>query len=102
MLFVGVDAHKSTSQVTVVDAGGRILKRRRVSTSPDGFQQALGEFEEPLKAVQGRVKKTNYRRSMSSRNGSPSSATASRAKSPETKHIALVRGLLSGNRLRAN
>ena len=51
MLFVGVDAHKSTSQVTVVDAGGRILKRRRVPTSPDGFQQALGKFKQPLKAV---------------------------------------------------
>ena len=27
MLFVGVDAHKATSQVTVVDSGGQILGR---------------------------------------------------------------------------
>ena len=29
MLFVGVDAHKATSQVTVVSSGGQILKRQR-------------------------------------------------------------------------
>ncbi len=49
MLFVGVDAHKSTSQVTVVDAGGQVLKRRRVSTSPEGFQQALGDDSIPAR-----------------------------------------------------
>ena len=51
MLFVGVDAHKATSQVTVVSSGGQILKRQRIPTSPEGFVQALGEFDQPLKAV---------------------------------------------------
>ena len=51
MLFVGVDAHKATSQVTVVSSGGQILKRQRIPTSPEGFIQALGGFDQPLKAV---------------------------------------------------
>ena len=51
MLFVGVDAHKATSQVTVVSSGGQILKRQRTPTSPEGFRKALGEFDQPLKAV---------------------------------------------------
>lgn len=51
MLFVGVVAHKSTSQLTVVDGGGQILKRQRICTSPAGFAEALGSFEDPLKAV---------------------------------------------------
>ena len=51
MLFVGVDAHKSTSQVTVVDSGGQILKRQRIPTSPEGFRKALGGFDQPVKAV---------------------------------------------------
>ena len=49
MLFVGVDAHKYTSQVTVVNSGGQILKRQRIPTS--GFRKALGGFDQPLKAV---------------------------------------------------
>ena len=51
MLFVGVDAHKATSQVTVVSSDGQILKRQRIPTSPEGFVQALGGFDQPLKAV---------------------------------------------------
>ena len=51
MLFVGVDVHKATSQVTVVSSGGQILKRQRIPTSPEGFVQALGGFDQPLKAV---------------------------------------------------
>ena len=51
MLFVGVDAHKVTFQVTVVNSGGQILKRQRIPISPEGFVQALGGFDQPLKAV---------------------------------------------------
>ena len=51
MLYVGVDAHKINSQVTVVDRDGRILKRKQVRTSADGFRDALGSFDEPLQAV---------------------------------------------------
>ena len=51
MLYVGVDAHKINSQVTVVDRDGRILNRKQVRTSAEGFRSVLDEIDEPLKAV---------------------------------------------------
>ena len=51
MLYVGVDAHKSTSQVTVMDASGKILQRKRIASSPIAVRQALLSYDEPLKAV---------------------------------------------------
>jgi len=50
-LFVGVDGHKNTSQITVMDAAGKILKRQRVMTTPEQFRQSLAEFSGPMKAV---------------------------------------------------
>lgn len=51
MLYVGVDAHKATSHITVMDETGRILKRKQVPSSPAGLRQALGHYQEPMKAV---------------------------------------------------
>lgn len=51
MLYVGVDAHKATSHISVMDATGKILKRKRVSSTPAGLAEALGNFREPMKAV---------------------------------------------------
>ena len=51
MLFVGVDGHKNTSQITVMDAAGKILKRQRVLSTPEHFRQSLAEFSGPMKAV---------------------------------------------------
>ena len=51
MLFVGVDAHKETSQVTVMDAAGKVLRRRRIPSSRIGVQEALSDYQEPIKAV---------------------------------------------------
>lgn len=51
MLYVGVDAHKATSQLTVMDTAGRILERAKISSTPDAFRQALAGYEEPLTAV---------------------------------------------------
>ena len=51
MLFVGVDGHKNTSQITVMDAAGKILKRQRVMTTPEQFRQSLAEFSGPMNAV---------------------------------------------------
>ena len=51
MLYVGVDAHKATSQVTVMDSGGNILRRKRIVSSPIAVRQALAGYDEPLKAV---------------------------------------------------
>jgi transposase len=51
VLFVGVDGHKNTSQITVMDAAGTILKRQRILSRPEQFRQSLAEFSEPMKAV---------------------------------------------------
>lgn len=51
MLYVGVDVHKATSQITVMDEAGKVVKRKRVPTSPLGVIEALKGYHEPLKAV---------------------------------------------------
>jgi hypothetical protein len=55
MLYVGVDAHKAHSQMTVMDQTGKILKRRRVASSREGVLEALephrADGGEPMKAV---------------------------------------------------
>ena len=51
MLYVGVDAHKETSQITVMDESGKVLKRKRVKSSREGVQEALGRYRQPLKSV---------------------------------------------------
>jgi transposase len=51
MLYVGVDAHKSTSQITVMNEAGVILSRKRVHSTCEGFKEALAGYNEPLKAV---------------------------------------------------
>src|SRR6516165_7861309 len=51
VLYIGVDAHRDRSQVTVMDATGKILKRTRVPSSATGLRAALDEYQEPMKAV---------------------------------------------------
>ncbi len=51
MLYVGVDAHKATSHITVMDAAGTVLQRKRVPSSPSGVSEMLGRYQEPMKAV---------------------------------------------------
>jgi transposase len=51
MLYVGVDAHKSTSQVTVMDANGNVIQRKRIASSPMAVRQVFSSYQEPLKAV---------------------------------------------------
>jgi len=51
MLYVGVDAHKSTSQITVMNQTGVILRRKRIPSTCEGFQEALAGYSEPLKSV---------------------------------------------------
>jgi transposase len=51
MLYVGLDAHKATSQVTVMDSGGNVLRRKRIVSTPMAVRQALAGYDEPLKAV---------------------------------------------------
>ncbi|HXX39049.1 MAG TPA: IS110 family transposase [bacterium] len=51
MLYVGVDAHKVKSHLTVMDEAGRVIARKRVSSSPDALRETLGHYDEPMKAV---------------------------------------------------
>src|SRR5574337_2111932 len=51
MLYIGVDHHKATSQITVMDATGQILGRKRIPSSPAGLHSALGSYARPMKAV---------------------------------------------------
>jgi len=51
VLYAGVDAHKATSHITVMDEAGRVLKRKQVPSSLAGLRQALGRYQEPMKAV---------------------------------------------------
>lgn len=51
MLYVGVDAHKSTSQITVMNEAGVILRRERVHTTSEGSREALAGYNEPFEAV---------------------------------------------------
>ena len=45
MLYVGVDAHKETSHITVMDEDGKVLKRARVKSSRQGVLEALGMLQ---------------------------------------------------------
>lgn len=52
MLYVGVDAHKSASQLTVVDELGEVVDRKRVASTGAALAGALeGYGGEPMKAV---------------------------------------------------
>jgi transposase len=51
VLYAGVDAHRSSAHVTVMDETGKILRRTQVSSSPKGLHEALGGYDEPIKAV---------------------------------------------------
>ena len=51
MLYVGVAAHKSTSQITVMNEAGVILQRKRVHSTREGFKEALAGYDEPFQAV---------------------------------------------------
>ena len=51
MFYVGVDAHKATSHVTVVDGTGKVLRHKRIASSPSGLREILGSCQEPMRAV---------------------------------------------------
>ncbi len=51
MLYVGVDAHKATSHITVMDDTGKVLRRKRVPSSFTGICETLGCYREPMRAV---------------------------------------------------
>jgi transposase len=51
MLYVGVGAHKSTSQITVMKEAGVILRRKRVHSTARASKKPLAGYDEPFKAV---------------------------------------------------
>lgn len=51
MLYVGVDAHKETTHVTVMDELGTVIRRKKISSSATGVREALGDLQTPMKAV---------------------------------------------------
>lgn len=51
MLYVGVDAHKRMSQLTVMDSAGNVVDRRRVPSTRAGIRDALGSYDESISSV---------------------------------------------------
>ncbi len=51
MLYVGVDAHKATSHITIMNDAGKVVQRKQVPTSHRGLRDALEAYHEPMKAV---------------------------------------------------
>ena len=51
LLYVGGDAHRSISQITVVNEEDEVLKRKRVPRTAAGVRSALGRYRRPLKSV---------------------------------------------------
>ena len=51
MLYAGVDAHRTKTHVTIVDDVGKVLTRKRVSSSSDELKRLFAHYQEPIKAV---------------------------------------------------
>ena len=52
MFYMGVDAHKAHSQMTVMDERGTVVERHRAASSREGMLEALSPYRgEPVKAV---------------------------------------------------
>jgi transposase len=51
VLYVGVDAHKAVSQLTIMNGAGVVLSRKRVRSQREDIQAALSGYQELLKAV---------------------------------------------------
>ncbi len=61
MLYVGVDAHKVHSQMTVMDETGTVLERCRAASSREGMLEALDRppREKTLSGPSGRRRQTH-------------------------------------------
>lgn len=51
VLYAGVDAHRTATHITIMDDAGKVLTRKRVSSSPDGLRSIFANYNEPIKAV---------------------------------------------------
>ncbi len=48
---MGVDAHKATSHITIMDDAGKVVQRKQVPTSHRGLRDALEAYHELTKTV---------------------------------------------------
>ncbi len=53
MLYVGVDGHKATSHITIMDGAGKVLQRKQVPTSLGGLHDALDAVAQVVKPDPG-------------------------------------------------
>jgi hypothetical protein len=51
VLYAGVDAHRTATHVTIVDDAGKVLTRKRVSSSFDDLRRVFAGYEKPVKAM---------------------------------------------------
>jgi transposase len=51
VLYAGVDAHRTTTHVTLVDETGKIIARKRISSCGDELHKFFANYHEPIKAV---------------------------------------------------
>jgi transposase len=51
VLYAGVDAHRTSTHITVMDEAGKVLIRRRVASSSEGLRTVFASCHEPIKAV---------------------------------------------------
>ena len=51
ILYLEVDAHKATSQLTVMNKSRKVINRNSIEPSRAGVREVLGRFRQPMKAV---------------------------------------------------
>ena len=51
VLYAGVDAHRTATHVTIIDEVGKVLARKRVSSSSDDLRRLFTKYQGPIKAV---------------------------------------------------
>lgn len=51
MLYVGVDAHRVKSHITILSESGAVVKRTQIPTSLAGLRGVLAGYSEPMQAV---------------------------------------------------
>lgn len=51
MLYAGIDAHKRNCQMTLLDQHGTLIRRCNFPTTPEGFQAAFADIDQPVKAA---------------------------------------------------
>ena len=50
MFYVGIDVHKASCYLTIINSEGDVVRQEQIPTSRQAFSAALGDYEEPLSA----------------------------------------------------